>query len=702
MREKLASDGSGVLYNFIIENDLDYVGIVEHQLKNTGSLPRLPGYFTIAKKAKQHSGGVCYYLKNKFKHFVVKPKQKQAHNILWIKFPAKSKDKKAVDLYIALVYCRTDSHPDEVNEFYAHLAHDTLMYGAFGEVIVIGDFNSRLGEYTGDKTPSGDWATNKNAPLFFSYLEATNLKLLNRSQAYGTPTFVRPSQRATSIIDFVCASPSLEPEIREFKVGILDTGHYHSHNTAITFSHPTFLPAIKPTPLPKFYFQKINDTNRKPFFAAVMELVDTKIRDPSEALINLHRAFSHAREKILKKRNRPLKIQNIPRLQKLRQNLNRFNKKVIAMRHLPADSPQVAATVGCYERIRAEYLRVEKAIQSSFFENQLTYLDKMDFMNRTKYFWRMVAKLRNDKAAAESFAIKDSDGIVSSSRQEFCENWIDFYHRLYLPNSVQSNLQKYSERLNSIRGRFSGAKHPTLDAPLQYSELKLVLKRQKNGAAPGFDHITPRMLSDGPEVLKLHFFHILKTAFETEDDFSSLKTILIKPLLKDRSGDIHDPGNFRPIALLSHLFKAYEGILNRRLVDFLEGFDAEGGPKPKLNEESNGFRPGRGCVDNLYLLRELTLDQKFTQKGKKPLISQKSKKKVHPESLRPGMPAYSVAPDVPERGPGSVLARPAQPLLEFPREGEAGRGAAHQPIQDRYGRGPRFEAGPHIIQYFFR
>ena len=100
------------------------------------------------------------------------------------------------------------------------------------------------------------------------------------------------------------------------------------------------------------------------------------------------------------------------------------------------------------------------------------------------------------------------------------------------------------------------------------------------------------MLADGPEILKLHFFRILKKAFDTEYSFSALKTILIKPILKDSSGDIHDPGNFRPIALLSHLFKAYEGILNRRLVDFLEGFDQEGEPKPRLNEEFQWVQAG--------------------------------------------------------------------------------------------------------------
>ena len=166
VKKKLATDGSGVLFNHIRENDYDWVALAEHQLKNTGSLPRLPGYFCIAKSATRNVGGVCFYLKNKLKYIVTKIRQKSAHNILWIKIP--SEDENSLPLFIALIYCRTDSHSDEVNEFFAELAHSTLQFGAFGNVMVLGDFNSRLGKITGDKNPAGAWAVNKNA-LFLKH-----------------------------------------------------------------------------------------------------------------------------------------------------------------------------------------------------------------------------------------------------------------------------------------------------------------------------------------------------------------------------------------------------------------------------------------------------------------------------------------------------------------------------------------------------
>ena len=154
---------------------------------------------------------------------------------------------------MGLVYCRTDSHFDEVNSFYAALAHDVLMYSAEGEILLLGDFNSRLGEITGDITPNGKWATNKNFSLFQSFCTATGLDLINRKLAYGKPTFVRPAQSATSIIDFVLATPCLSTEISNFCVEILDTGSHVAHNTSITLAHPTSLSIQQQNPNPSNY-----------------------------------------------------------------------------------------------------------------------------------------------------------------------------------------------------------------------------------------------------------------------------------------------------------------------------------------------------------------------------------------------------------------------------------------------------------------
>ena len=69
---------------------------------------------------------------------------------------------------------------------------------------------------------------------------------------------------------------------------------------------------------------------------------------------------------------------------------------------------------------------------------------------------------------------------------------------------------------------------------------------------------------------------------------------LLVPIWK-RKGDVHDPGKFRGITLLSQVLKLLE-----------RGLDAgtrrvEG----DFGEEQQGFGKGRGTADGMYVLREM-------------------------------------------------------------------------------------------------
>ena len=72
-----------------------------------------------------------------------------------------------------------------------------------------------------------------------------------------------------------------------------------------------------------------------------------------------------------------------------------------------------------------------------------------------------------------------------------------------------------------------------------------------------------------PQILR-YAFTLISKLFEHEYCPTTLKKIIIVPLLKDSDGDVHAPGNHRPIALLSHFLKLYETILNNRLGSYVE------------------------------------------------------------------------------------------------------------------------------------
>ena len=76
------------------------------------------------------------------------------------------------------------------------------------------------------------------------------------------------------------------------------------------------------------------------------------------------------------------------------------------------------------------------------------------------------------------------------------------------------------------------------------------------------------------------------------------------PLYKGK-GDVHECNNFRGISLLSVVGKVYGTILINRIRDNTENVIAE---------VQSGFRRGRGCTDQIFIVRQIC--EKYLGKGK--------------------------------------------------------------------------------------
>ena len=70
---------------------------------------------------------------------------------------------------------------------------------------------------------------------------------------------------------------------------------------------------------------------------------------------------------------------------------------------------------------------------------------------------------------------------------------------------------------------------------------------------------------------------------------------LIVPIWK-RKGDVHDPGKYRGITLLSQILKLLERVLDARIRRRVEG---------DFGEEQQGFTRGRETADGMYDLRQM-------------------------------------------------------------------------------------------------
>jgi len=109
-------------------------------------------------------------------------------------------------------------------------------------------------------------------------------------------------------------------------------------------------------------------------------------------------------------------------------------------------------------------------------------------------------------------------------------------------------------------------------------------------------HISPNQIKFGVTALLPFIRQLFNFLFCNGVFPNSWAQFTIVPLHK--KGNIHDPNNYRGIALLDVLSKLYISILSKRLTFYIEAYS-------KLTESQAGFRSGYSTTDNMFVLYSL-------------------------------------------------------------------------------------------------
>ena len=145
-------------------------------------------------------------------------------------------------------------------------------------------------------------------------------------------------------------------------------------------------------------------------------------------------------------------------------------------------------------------------------------------------------------------------------------------------------------------------------------EFNKVISELGPGKAPGPDGMTNDEILQGGSALRDTLFEFVKLYWAAEMVPDKLQELVLTPLVKDLEGDVHDPSNYRPIALLNGMFKLFEAILQHRICNFLEN-------KKLLADEQHGFRAKRGTNDPLFVVREVIEEYRIAfKKKRRPLF----------------------------------------------------------------------------------
>jgi hypothetical protein len=135
-----------------------------------------------------------------------------------------------------------------------------------------------------------------------------------------------------------------------------------------------------------------------------------------------------------------------------------------------------------------------------------------------------------------------------------------------------------------------------LDTECSVTEVVEAIKRLKLAKASGSDEIVAEILKKGGDQVEAAVYFFCRRVWREEKLPKDWTRGMIFPIFKD--GDKRDTSNYRGITLLSIVGKVYAQVINERLMSWCEENEV-------LVEEQGGFRPHRGCPDQLFSLVEL-------------------------------------------------------------------------------------------------
>jgi sorting nexin-29 len=130
--------------------------------------------------------------------------------------------------------------------------------------------------------------------------------------------------------------------------------------------------------------------------------------------------------------------------------------------------------------------------------------------------------------------------------------------------------------------------------PITLGELQ-ALKNSKNRKACCLDGIEVKMLKYGGSLFELRFPHVINECWKKCDMPSAWHTAKVISLFK-KKGERTNCENYREISLLNSAYKVYSRIINQQLKTITDIL---------LEEEQAGFRKGRSCTDNNFVIKQL-------------------------------------------------------------------------------------------------
>ena len=246
----------------------------------------------------------------------------------------------------------------------------------------------------------------------------------------------------------------------------------------------------------------------------------------------------------------------------------------------------------------------KKVIQNETKQHWQEYVSTLNKDSNIRHVWNKIKTLNGKAKSAQIPTLKGAHAdvrapaadITATTSKEKAEVLAKTFASASSDNNLDPEHAQYRQEFHNIHGNIldnTGPDIGPLNVPFNITELTEALMNKKDSAS-GADQITYYMLKHIPDNFNEILLHFYNQIYTTGDFPSNWREATVIPLPKPGK-DKHEPQNYRPISLTSHLCKTMETMVTNRLKWYLE-------TKGILGKTQSGFRNGRSTLDHLVKL----------------------------------------------------------------------------------------------------
>ena len=197
--------------------------------------------------------------------------------------------------------------------------------------------------------------------------------------------------------------------------------------------------------------------------------------------------------------------------------------------------------------------------------------------------YKSIKELNGCSYRRKDIPVKDRNGNLLTKDNDIKNRWKEHFETvLNRPIPPEEDIPAAERDLNIEGGEIT------------IEEVKQAIGQLKNNKAPGEDGVFPEMFKVDEDRLPLVLVNLFNKIKEGGKLPSEWKNGVIVKIPK--KGDLSDCGNWRGVMLSPIAMKIFCKLLLNRMEPILDGI---------LREEQAGFRKGRGCSDQIFVVRHL-------------------------------------------------------------------------------------------------